>query len=223
MLLPSRFSHVQLYATPWTAAYQASPSMGFSRQEHWSGLPFPSPRCEDEAMWNKILSYVDIHVWLCTSFSTEWIALWVTENALWCIFWRRKWQPTPVLLPGKSHGWRSMVGYSSRGRKELDMTERLHFTHFILSHWRRKRQPTPVFLPGESYGERSLASHGPWGRRESDTTGVTTHAYLSFTKGKWRYWHLTETYREEKPERVSGGRLQMEINVIYSLMQNLIL
>ena len=32
-----------LCATPWTAAYQASPSMGFSRQEHWSGLPFPSP------------------------------------------------------------------------------------------------------------------------------------------------------------------------------------
>jgi len=32
--------------TPWTAAYQASPSMGFSRQEHWSGLPFPSPMHE---------------------------------------------------------------------------------------------------------------------------------------------------------------------------------
>ena len=36
-------SHVQLFATPWTVAYQASPSMGFSRQEYWSGLPFPSP------------------------------------------------------------------------------------------------------------------------------------------------------------------------------------
>jgi len=43
LLLPSRFSRVGLCATPWTAAYQASPSMGFSRQEHWSGLPFPSP------------------------------------------------------------------------------------------------------------------------------------------------------------------------------------
>ena len=43
LLLPSRFSHVRLCGTPWTAAYQASPSMGFSRQEHWSGLPFPSP------------------------------------------------------------------------------------------------------------------------------------------------------------------------------------
>ena len=36
-------SHVQLFVTPWTVAHQASPSMGFSRQECWSGLPFPSP------------------------------------------------------------------------------------------------------------------------------------------------------------------------------------
>ena len=36
-------SPVQLSGTPWTAAYQAPPSMGFSRQEYWSGLPFPSP------------------------------------------------------------------------------------------------------------------------------------------------------------------------------------
>ena len=37
------FSRVRLFATPWTVAYQASRSMGFSRQEYWSGLPFPSP------------------------------------------------------------------------------------------------------------------------------------------------------------------------------------
>ena len=36
-------SCVRLFATPWTVAYQAAPSMGFSRQEYWSGLPFPSP------------------------------------------------------------------------------------------------------------------------------------------------------------------------------------
>ena len=44
------------------------------------------------------------------------------------ILWRRKWQPTPVLLPGKSHGQRSVVGYSPRGRKESDTTEQHHFT-----------------------------------------------------------------------------------------------
>ena len=41
-------SRVQLFATPWTVAYQAPLSMGFSRQEYWSGLPFPSPTCESE-------------------------------------------------------------------------------------------------------------------------------------------------------------------------------
>ena len=43
LLLLSRFSRVQLCATPWTAAYQAPLSMGFSRQEYWSGVPLPSP------------------------------------------------------------------------------------------------------------------------------------------------------------------------------------
>ena len=38
-----KFSRVQLFATPWTVAYEAPPSIGFSRQEYWSGLPFPSP------------------------------------------------------------------------------------------------------------------------------------------------------------------------------------
>ena len=45
---------------------------------------------------------------------------------------RRQWHPTPVLLPGKSHGQRSLVGYSPWGRKESDRTERLHF-HFSFS------------------------------------------------------------------------------------------
>ena len=46
--------------------------------------------------------------------------------------WRRQWHPTPVLLPGKSHGQRSLVGCSPWGRWESDTTERLHF-HFSLS------------------------------------------------------------------------------------------
>ena len=47
-------------------------------------------------------------------------------------FRRRQWHPTPVLLPGKSHGWRSLEGCSSCGRWGLDTTKRLHF-HFSLS------------------------------------------------------------------------------------------
>ena len=48
LLLLSRFSRVRLCATPQTAAHQAPPSLGFSMQEHWSGLPFPSPMHESE-------------------------------------------------------------------------------------------------------------------------------------------------------------------------------
>ena len=49
LLLLSRFSHVRLCVTPQTAAHQAPLSLGFSRQEHWSGLPFPSPMHESES------------------------------------------------------------------------------------------------------------------------------------------------------------------------------
>ena len=48
LLLLSRFSRVRLSTTPEIAAHQAPLSLGFSRQEHWSGLPFPSPRQESE-------------------------------------------------------------------------------------------------------------------------------------------------------------------------------
>ena len=47
--------------------------------------------------------------------------------------WRRKWQPTPVLLPGESHGGRSLVGYSPRGRKESDTTKRLYLLTYLLT------------------------------------------------------------------------------------------
>ena len=44
-------SSVQLFVTPWTVAYHAPPSMGFSRQEYWSGLPFPSPEDLPDPIW----------------------------------------------------------------------------------------------------------------------------------------------------------------------------
>ena len=95
-------SRVRLFATPWTVAYQAPQSMEFSRQEYWSGLPFPSPGD---------LPNPEI-------------------------------EPTSVFWPGEFHGRRSLVGYSPRGRKELDTTEWLH----SLTH----EKPTAnILLPGE--------------------------------------------------------------------------
>ena len=55
-----------------------------------------------------------------------------TRNTKYNSYQRRQWHPTPVLLPGKSHGWRSLVGCSPWDRSESERTERLHF-HFSLS------------------------------------------------------------------------------------------
>ena len=59
--------------------------------------------------------------------------VWETQVDPWIrkISWRRKWQPTPVFLPGKPHGWRSLVGYSPWGHKESVSTEQLQFTSQI--------------------------------------------------------------------------------------------
>ena len=46
--------------------------------------------------------------------------------------WRRKWQPSPVLLTGEFHGQRSLAGYSPWNRKVLDMTEQLTFSQFVI-------------------------------------------------------------------------------------------
>ena len=57
-----------------------------------------------------------------------WVQSWIGK-----IPWGRKWQSTPVLLPGKSHGQRSLVGYRPWRHKELDTTEQLHFFSFTLN------------------------------------------------------------------------------------------
>ena len=89
---------------------------------------------------------------------------------VYCI---RQWHPTPVLLPGKSHGWRKLVRLKSMGLRRVghDWTNSLSL--FTFMHWRRKWQPTPVFLPGESEGWGSLVGCRLWGHTESDTTQVT--------------------------------------------------
>ena len=82
-------------------------------------------------------------------------------------------QPAPVLLPGKSHGWRSLVDCSPWGCEESDMTEPTSLSLFTFMHWRRKWQPAPVFLPGESQGWGILMGCRLWGCTELDTTEAT--------------------------------------------------
>ena len=105
--------------------------------------------------------------------------------------WRGKKQPIPLFLSGKSHGQRSLVGYSPRGLKSQtwprDWITHSHTHTHTLTHthihthththtfnkhgaWRRKWQPTPVLLSGKSHGPRSLVGYSPWGCKESDMT-----------------------------------------------------
>ena len=85
LLLLSRFSSVWLCATQWTAAHQAPPSLGFSRQEHWSGLPLPSPVHESE--------------------KSKWSRLVVSDSS-----WPHGLQPTRLLRPWDFPGKNTGVG-----------------------------------------------------------------------------------------------------------------
>ena len=67
------------------------------------------------------------------------------------ISWRRKWQPTPVFLPGKSHGRWNLVGYSPWGRKESDTTERPHFLYFNLIRSAKTPFPNKATVMGPEY------------------------------------------------------------------------
>ena len=105
--------------------------------------------------------------------------------------WRRKWQPTPVFLPGESQRRGALLGCRLWGRTESDTTEGLSSSsrynikqsfkplkrewslgrvRILCSHspatWKRRRQwhPTPVLLPGKSRGQKSLVGCSPWGR-----------------------------------------------------------
>ena len=107
--------------------------MVLPRLEYWSGLPFPSPGIFLTQGLNLCLYH--LLRWQGDSlYCPTWGARnnsWHLVNTLTCV-WRRHWHPTPVLLPGKSHGQRSLVGCSPWGREESDTTERLHLP-FALS------------------------------------------------------------------------------------------
>ena len=79
------------------------------------------------------------------------------ETRVWSLGWedprRRKWQPTPVLLPGRSHEWKSLVSYRPWGHKELDTTEWLHFhfTRFVIAFLPRSKHILISWLQSPSY------------------------------------------------------------------------
>ena len=179
-------SRVQLFATPWTEAYQSPPSMGFSRQEYWSGVPLPSPAVMHKRNLIVETSLVD-EIVKESACRKPMFHPWVGK-----IPWRRKWQPTPVFFPGESHdrgAWQATVlglqrvGHGWATKHFLSLPERYRWQRICLQcrrpgfdlwvgkiPWRRKWQPTPVFLPGKFHGHRSLVCSRPWGHQELGTT-----------------------------------------------------
>ena len=128
--------HVWLFATSWTAARQASLSimsllklMSIESVMPSSHLIFCRPLLLLPSSIRKVNHLFTVVFRPLPTMPTMWgpgFNPWVGK-----IPWRRKWQPTPVFLPGEFHGWWNLVGYSPWGRKELDTTERLHFhSHF---------------------------------------------------------------------------------------------
>ena len=83
-----------------------------------------------------------------------------------------QWHPTPILLPGKSHGWRSLVGCSPWGHEESDTTEWLHF-HFSLSCIGEGNGSPLQYSCLENPRDGSLVGCHLWGHTESDTTEAT--------------------------------------------------
>ena len=112
-----------LLRPPWTVVHQAPLSMGFSRQEYWSGVPLPSPPFRpiqsDFQGKNKINKPKNrLFWWLggkesACQYGRCGFVPWVRKVPR-----KRKWQPTPVFLPGESHGQRSLVYYSPWGSQK---------------------------------------------------------------------------------------------------------
>ena len=116
-------SCVWFFGALWTAARQAPLPMEFSRQEYWSGDPFPI------LFWMVIWIYTGLPWWL------RWKRICLPcriprfDPCVGKILWRREWQHTPVFLTEIFHGQRSLVaGYSPQGSKESDTTEWLKHT-----------------------------------------------------------------------------------------------
>ena len=104
-------------------------------------------------LWNyrfRLASLVAQTVKLCLHWGRPGFDPWVRK-----IPWRRKRQPTPILLPGKFHGWRSLVGFSPWDCKELDMTEQLPSLIHIDLGGKRDSQVLKLKLPfGGGRGKR---------------------------------------------------------------------
>ena len=138
-------SYVRLLATPWTAANQAPPSTGFSRQEYWSGVPLPSPM--RRAMLSKSLIQFSVGGQGCVPsllFDLRPNYGWGNENNGLKVAQKVKNSPAVWETWVQSLGWE-------------DPLEKGMATHSSILAW-------------EIHGQMSLLGYSPWGHKELDTT-----------------------------------------------------
>ena len=253
--LCSMLSCVRLFVTPWTVAHHTPLSVGFSRQQYWSGLPFPSlVKCfgtvnkaeidvflklscffdDPEDVGNMIsvssvFSKSRLNTWKFTVhillkpglqnfehyFDTMWdecncVVVWAFFGIAFLRDWNENWHSfSSSVATAEFSKFAGILRTASSLRiySEISQTGYLFFSSCIMGFpggtngkesacqcrrcqrcrfdpwvrktlWRGKGQPTPVFVPGKSHGQRSLVSYSPWGRKESDTTErLSTHAH----------------------------------------------
>ena len=150
-------SRARLFVTPWTAAYQAPPSMEFSRKEYWSGLPLPSPKKKKR------------------------------KKSDTCSLFPPFGDPWPSFLLASQHAFLSSIhpflgssilknedfpdGAVVKNPSAMQETQRYRFSFWVRKiPWSRQWQHNPVFLPGKSHWQRSLVGYRPSDRKELDTT-----------------------------------------------------
>ena len=163
---------------PMDCSLPGSSVHGISRQEYWSGLPFPSPgdlpdpgiEPGSPTFQADALTFEPPGKPRYAS-EMETIALFMSQHIL-------------DVIGGLVYIERCIITYLASPLRVSDSKEfacNVRDPGFELwvgkIPWGRKWQPTPVFLPGEFHGRRSLVGHSPWGCKESDTTKRLTHTH----------------------------------------------
>ena len=205
-------SRVRSFVTPWTAARQAPLSMGFSKQQYWSRLPFPSPghlpnpgikprsptlQADTFTIWatrevpvkrevkrkGEKERYTHLNAEFQRIVRRDKKAFFsdrckeIEENNRMRktrdLFMEKAMATCSSILAWKI-SWTEKPGrLESMGSLGVRQDWETSLSLFTFLHWRRKWQLTPVFLPGESQGRASLVGCRLWGRTELDTTEAT--------------------------------------------------
>ena len=127
------------------------------------------------------------------AFTTQykaWLQTFILVLGNWYLFLmegRRKWHPTPVLLPVESHGWRSLVGYSTWAHKESGMTEWLHFFSRLIGHGYLWKQNFVIVLNHWPTGKNVI--HEANKNQGQDLTASFGHAIANITLYPLIYHH----------------------------------